>query len=424
MDVLYNFIFMPIASILLVFIKLFNKNIKNREHTCLKLLKNFKDDNTHKSKKIWLHAASMGEFEQAKPIIEMFKANHPGIKIYVSFFSPSGYENQKNYSYADYIFYLPIDKKANAIKFIDLIKPDLAVFIRYEIWYNYLNQLSKRNIPIYLINATKPQSRKLDFYYKKCLVLIDKIYTMNPNEIDYFRNEINHKAVFPLWDTRFDRISEKVEQNRLNPLFIKELFGSRLVFTAGSTWEPDEDIIIPAINKLNEKFNNLISLIIVPHQPTKEHISNLKFKLDNHVLLSEIENNQQAFIGNFKEKNPVIIVDSISKLLRIYANANIAYIGGAFGVGVHSVTEPVGYGVPVAVGPKYHNSPDAIVLEKITVLKSVNNADDLYNWLLRLIQNRELISYISNKAEKYVKTRCGSTAVIYKELFESMSRNK
>ncbi len=426
MSFLYNFIFMPIANFLLFFIKLFNSKIKNREIACSEILNEFANSRirANSKKKIWFHAASMGEFEQAKPIIEMFKKQNSEFLIYVSFFSPSGYNNQKNYPYADYIFYLPIDKKSNARKFIELLKPDIAVFIRYEIWFNYLNILNKNKIPIYLINATTPQSRKLDFYYSRCLSLFTKIFTMNPNEAEYFKTIVTDRSVYPMWDTRFDRINSNVEENRLKPLFNKELFGDRLVFACGSTWAPDEDIIISAVNRINlsQKHHNSIALIIVPHEPTKEHIAELKLKLDDYILLSELENNQTNNIDLFMQKNPVIIVDSIGKLLRIYANANISYIGGAFGAGVHSVTEPAGYGVPVAVGTKYHNSPDAIELEKITVLKSVKSADELYNWLIRLIENPELIAYISQKAENYVKSRCGNSEIIYQDILFELNK--
>jgi 3-deoxy-D-manno-octulosonic-acid transferase len=424
MSFIYNYLFMPIAGLLLSLIKLFNPKFKKREQTCLRLLNGFKNSPLYNcnQKRIWFHAASMGEFEQAKPIIELIKKRNPEILVFVSFFSPSGYENQKNYPVSDYLFYLPFDIKSNARKFIKIIKPDIAVFIRYEIWLNYLIELNKNNKPAYLANATAPRSRKLNLYYKKCFPLFKKIFTMNPIELGYFTNIIGHNSVRSLWDTRFDRINEKVEDNRSKPLFNKELFGDRLVFVCGSTWSPDEDIIIPAVNKLNSspKHINSIALIIIPHQPTAEHISELKSKITNYVLLSKLENEQENNIGKFKENNPVIIVDSIGKLLRIYANANIAYVGGAFGVGVHSVTEPAGYGIPVAVGTKYSNSPDAIELEKITVLKSVRNSDELYKWLLRLSENQELIAYISNKAENYVKSRCGSSELIYKDILEEL----
>lgn len=418
MSLFYNILFIPIARLLLLIYKIINKKYRNRDKVCRDILKDFYNTTLrHKpEQKIWFHAASMGEFEQAKPLIEMIKKENPDTIIYVSFFSPSGYDNQKNYPHTDYMFYLPIDTKSNAKNFIELLNPDLAVFIRYEIWFNYLNVLKKKKIPAFLINATMPGSRKIDFYYKKAIKLFEQIYTMNPDHTNYFIDIIKHKSVFSLWDTRFDRIRTKVNDNSKNPLFIKELFNDRLVMVCGSTWQPDENIIIPAINRINEKFDNAIALVIVPHEPTKEHINELVPKLHKYRLLSEIETNQADYIEYFNNNNPVIVVDSIGKLLRIYANANISYVGGAFGVGVHSVTEPAGYGLPVCVGEKYHNSPDAIELEKITVLKSVASEEELYNWVSRLLQNQELIAYISNKAMNYIDSRCGSTQVIFNQI--------
>ncbi len=416
-DIFYSYIFIQAAMLAVKIIKLFNPKIKAREDKCEALLSKYsKVSNQSQGTRYWFHSASMGEFEQAKPIIEKLKSTEPNCFIFVTFYSPSGYENQKSYKYADAIAYMPIDSKHNARRLINIIKPDKAIFIRYEIWLNHLLELKKQNIPTYLVNASKPGSEYLNFYYRKAFNLFDKIFVMNDSEIKYFTKVVRHNFVRILPDTRFDRIMERVNANKNNPLFDKRIFGNNLVLVAGSSWGADENLIITAVNRINSESGRKISLIIVPHEPTPEHLKILSEKCSDFVLLSEFEINPSKYSEAIANKQTAIIVDSIGKLLRIYANANIAYIGGAFGVGIHSVTEPAGYALPLSCGPKMQNSPDAVELEKIGVLNIVKNDNELYTWLKKIISDKAYYNKLAKESGDYVRSRVGATDKFISEL--------
>ena len=408
----YSYLFLPIANSAIRIISIFNSKIKNRLNKCEELLQKYEQEPIYsnaKAKRYWFHAASMGEFEQAKPIIEKLKQVEPDCFVFVTFFSPSGYENQKNYQFADAIAYMPIDTKANANRLINIIKPNMAIFVRYEIWLNHLQILNSRQIPTILVNSSRPQSKLLDYYYRKAYNLFDKIFVMNENDSKYFVDIIKHKYVQVLADTRFDRIMERVLLNKDNPIFEEKLFGSNLVLVAGSTWSPDEDIILDAVNRINQESDKKISLVLVPHEPTEDHITNLVKKCNRSILLSEYLAAPDKYIEDISNPETIIIVDSIGKLLRLYANADIAYVGGAFGVGIHSVTEPAGYSLPIICGPKMQNSPDAIELKKLGSLISVDNSTELYKQLLRLISSQTERLHLAAIAGNYVSSRSGTT---------------
>jgi 3-deoxy-D-manno-octulosonic-acid transferase len=418
-------------------VKPFTKKLKEREGMWEDLLDSLDKIPNNNEKRIWFHAASMGEFEQAKPIIELIKKSNPEIVIIVSFYSPSGYNNQKDYQYADAVLYMPFDTRMNASYFIKRINPDFAVFVRYEIWRNHLELLQKKKIPTYLICATKPNNPIL---YKNFLLraftksnynFYDKIYTISKEHSNFFKELNVQSNIQTLSDTRFDRIIENVEKAKNNKVLKDELFNDKdFILVAGSTWEPDETLILETVKILeNENFiektdYHSIRLILVPHEPTKKHIKNLKKLLPDALLLSEIEqyfnsNPNENEIKNYLGGNH-IIVDSIGKLLRLYANASAAYIGGAFGVGVHSVTEPAGYGIPLACGTRMTNSPDALNLMKIKGLEVVNNSEELANWLKRIISDKKEFTKISTINKQYLYDGLGSSKIISDEIMKNI----
>ena len=420
MKIIYNYCFIPFAKLAIKVLQRFNPKIKSREEQCELLMSEFeKHPRVSTGRRYWFHAASMGEFEQAKPIIEAIKQTEFNSFVFVTFYSPSGYENQKDYPYADAMAYMPIDSRANAKRIIDIIHPDIAIFIRYEIWYNHLTELKKRQIQTILVNASEPNSKVLNLYYKKAFKLFDKIFVMNAQERHYFTDIVQHKYVKILPDTRFDRIWERVKANVDNPLFDRGIFNSKLVLVAGSTWTPDDEIVIEAVDLFNKQNEKKIILVLVPHEPTAEHIVHLTAKCDNYILLSQYELAPEKYNSEIIKNNPMIIVDSIGKLLRIYANADIAYVGGAFGVGIHSVTEPAGYGLPIITGPNMTNSPDAVELKELALLQIVNNSSELLEYLNRLNTDSGLYKNINQQISEYVLYRTGSTKKFLVELYVS-----
>lgn len=416
---LYNII-INIINLFVSIYKHFDKKLLLRESKWQKLLGNIKPK-TENEIRYWFHSASMGEFEQAKPIIESLKAKNHNVKIICSFFSPSGYENQKKYKYADYMLYFPIDTKKNIHAFIDRIQPDKVVFVRYEIWPNCLSYLKTLTIPVYLICASVPTVLKnhhqhfLRQFYLNSYKMFNQIYSISHEEFITF-NELGVKInIKSSNDTRFDRIIQKVKEFKANPYFDNDLLAEKNVIVAGSSWEPDEDILINAYNKLKDDNCNLL-LVLVPHEPTEKHIKRMLSLQNEFVLLSEIDNIKIDIKDVLKDKK-IIIVDSIGKLLKLYANADIAYIGGAFGVGVHSVTEPAGYGVPLICGKGFANSPDAVNLNKLGALSAVANEHELYSELKLIIENNNKKTLMGNTALNYIMQGQGASEIVLKEIF-------
>lgn len=417
---IYNLFFVLPAKILLPFVSLFNKKIRKREKDWKKLLDNTIIDNTRK--KIWFHSASMGEFEQAKSIIEAIKQQNPEIFIITSFYSPSGLENQKKYKYSDAMLYLPFDTKNSVKIFLDKIQPDCSVIIRYDLWLNLLTELKRRKIPIFLINATKPRKLSSNFimfkaFLKKVYSLIDEIATVGEQHTNFFKKILPEKNIQTLTDTRFDRIINQIELSRKEPVLNKDIFKrNQLVLIAGSTWEPDETMIWKAYNSISPDLRSKLRLIFVPHEPTDEHLKKLKNLCGNVIFLSKLLHNLELI-----DKNPPetpIVVDSIGKLLRLYGIADFAYVGGGFGVGIHSVTEPAGYGIPIATGPKINGSPDAINLMSLGSLFPINNSQELQNWLSKMINNSEVRIKAGKISQDYIFRNSGSTKVVVKKILD------
>ena len=406
------------------FIQPFNKKLKEREGMWEDVMDEFLEKESRLTgKRVWFHAASMGEFEQAKPVIEQLKGNYPHIHVIVSFYSPSGYNNQKDYEYADAVLYMPIDTGQNARYFINSIKPDVAIFVRYEIWHNHLNYLKRRKIPTLLICATMPNSTAmrenlfLRSFLKKSYLCFTNIYTINEQQTEFFRKlGIEHVETFT--DTRFDRIAKTVDMARQNPIlgsnFIRK---DDFVLVAGSSWPPCEKMIIDSYVSIQEYRDKTIKLVIVPHEPTEEHINELAMQLGKFILLSEYEKNPKKDYSEFQ----ILIVDSIGKLLKLYSSAHAAYIGGGFGVGIHSVTEPAGYGIPLSTGPKIDNSPDAVQLQKLGAISIVENADSFSNWMKLLIDNPEETGRIGKISHDFVHKQKGSSKKIARAIEKYLS---
>jgi 3-deoxy-D-manno-octulosonic-acid transferase len=429
-EIVYNCLFIPFGKAYFAFFSLFKNKISQRTNKIHYLI-DYIPNKQYAQKRIWFHSSSMGEFEQAKPVIEKLKLIKPDISIICTFFSPSGYENQKNYKYADYVLYIPFDCRYEASKFLSKLDCDLAVFVRYDTWFNHLKILNIMNIPVILINGTIPGGTDSLIgliskpYFQYIYSFFTKIFTVGERHTNFYKNNIKCKNVFTLNDTRLDRISSQVESASKNPVIPNGVFDNEFVMVAGSSWEKDEELIYNAIDVINTN-NFILRTIFVPHEPTPIRIEQICKKVKDSILLSELE---PLFLNDSIENiklilhNKHIIVDSIGKLLRLYANADAAFVGCGFGDGVHSTVEPAGYSIPVASGPNILKSPDAMELKKIGALRIVKYSDDLTHWISNFINNPTDKDRIGKIAGDYVNNSKGSTDKIVDELLNILDKS-
>jgi len=420
--IIYNYFFIPVLYLLLRIGSFFNpkirKGIKDRKRLFEDLILSLISlDN--KKKLIWFHSSSMGEFEQAKPIIEKLKANK-SVNILATFFSPSGYENSKNYPFADIVSYMPFDTSGEAKRFIKTVQPDLAVMMRYDIWPNFIWQLKENNIPCLLVDATmrKNSNRKILFsksFHKSLYKDITRILTVSKDDLKNFKDfSIPDSKLRSVGDTRFDRVYQKSQAAKEKKLFKENYFAGKKVFVAGSSWESDEDVYLPAFLKLTKYEPDLV-LILVPHEPTIQRLE----KLENYFS-GKTSTIRLSYLNNYNNEN-VIIVDSIGILLTLYYYADVAYVGGSFKQGIHNVLEPAVYGIPVIFGPKIENSQEAKKLVEIGGAKLINNKNEIYRHLRLLLSNDELRKKIGKISLEYVIHNIGATDKIIKEI-NSISR--
>jgi len=358
---------------------------------------------------IWIHSSSLGEFEQGRPVIEAIKAKHPQYKIFLTFFSPSGYEIRKNYALADYVFYLPSDSPANARKLIKYVAPEMAIFIKYEFWYNYLNELNKNKIPTYIISAIFRENqlffRWYGGWYKKMLFFFDHIFVQNQTSKNLLEN-IGIKNITITGDTRFDRVEALVSQSK--KLELIEIFKqNKPVFIAGSSWQPDEEIIVNYINSTNRD----IKFIIAPHEIGESNVQRLCSQIKKQtVRYSQIEKDKLV-------DAQVLIIDNIGMLSAIYKYGEIAYIGGGFGTGIHNILEAATYGMPVIFGPKHQKFQEATDLVAQKGAFAIRNQNDFNKIVDSLWDNPEIVTNAGNVCRNYVVQNLGATDKIMKIIF-------
>jgi 3-deoxy-D-manno-octulosonic-acid transferase len=351
----------------------------------------------------WFHASSLGEFEQGRPLIEAIKLKNPSVKILITFFSPSGYEPRKNYKSADYIFYLPMDSKRNASRFIELINPSKAFFIKYEFWYHYLKELKKQNVPVYLVSANFRNGqiffRWYGGWFRKILRIFSHIFVQNPGS-EKLLKEIGLKNVTISGDTRFDRVAEIARQSVFIELAEKFSKDSTVII-CGSTWDKDEDILVQYINTSPWK----IKYIIAPHEIHPSKIERLIKKLDKPAVRFS-----SATVKNINDYQ-VLIIDNIGMLSSLYRYADIAYIGGGFGAGIHNILEAATFGLPVVFGPNYGKFREAVDLAAAGGAFPVNNFSDLKRKFGELLENSQY-KKAGKISKEYVINSQGATRKI------------
>jgi 3-deoxy-D-manno-octulosonic-acid transferase len=358
-------------------------------------------------KYIWIHCASLGEFEQGRPVIEKVKKDMPDYKIILTFFSPSGYEIQKNYQLADIICYLPYDTTDNAGKFISLVDPVLVIFVKYEFWYNFISGLKNKNIPLYLISGIfrKEQIffRWYGSFFRKILKMFSRIFVQDTRSLDLLRS-IGIENVSLAGDTRFDRVIQ-IAGNAIDIFQIERFRGEERLFLAGSSWKQDEEIISQYINRHPDK----MKWVFAPHEIDISNIERLeKLIRVRHVRFSQ-----------FSEECTdarVMIIDNIGMLSSAYRYADIAAVGGGFGKGIHNILEPACWGMPVLFGPNHEKFREAEELVSAGGAKSFDSYDSFSDTLELLLGNKILYSEASETARKYVRENAGATDKILKEI--------
>ncbi|WP_150451839.1 3-deoxy-D-manno-octulosonic acid transferase [Arenibacter lacus] len=407
MSRIYNFA-LQTANLFLRLIALFHPKIKLFVDGRKSVFPYLEGSLSPEDRVFWVHTASLGEFEQGLPIIERLKTAYPSHKIVVTFFSPSGYEVKKNSEVAHAITYLPLDTFKNAQRFVEVVNPELAIFVKYEIWPNYLKALGERNIPTLLISAL---FKKQQIYFKnyggfmrKALGQFSHIFVQNQQSVDLL-HQIGIHSVTVGGDTRFDRVMEILERD--NQLAFMEAFKTDTpLLVAGSTWPEDEAVLVPYINNAPSHFK----YVLAPHNIKADHINKLKESIHKKtVLYSQLRNKSLS-------QYDVLILDTIGLLTKTYSYADIAYVGGGFATGLHNTLEPAVFGIPVLIGSNYQGFKEAEDLVEEGGVLVVNNPEEFKSNMDRLHSDQEYLTRTGNINGSYVIKNKGASIRIMEHI--------
>ncbi len=377
-------------------------------------------DHTHPI--IWFHCSSVGEFEQARPLIEWYKENCSEYRILLTFFSPSGYEMRKNYPLADWIYYMPLDTVSNACRFLDIAKPQKAIFIKYEFWYNFLTQLNKRGIKTYIVSAIfredQPFFKPYGGLFRRMLKSFTALFVQDMQSAQLLESIGLKENVTVCGDTRFDRVNQITAASKEFPAI--EIF-SRNAFTvlAGSTWGPDEEILAASVKNFSKA-----KLVIAPHEIHKEHIDKICTQFKGYRIIKFSEFNEKfmaAYNAGGEElakyeqelqQANVLLIDCLGILSSIYRYGKFAYIGGGFGVGIHNILEAATYSIPVVFGPNYRKFKEARDLIARQGATSVRGQEEFYGLLDNFIKSETIRKERGKVCLNYVKENLGATEKI------------
>jgi len=405
MKVLYN-LGIHIFSLLAYLIAPFNSKaslwVKGRKNWERKISEKIKPGD----RTIWMHCASLGEFEQGRPVIEAIKEEKPEYKIVLTFFSPSGYEIRKNYEKADCICYLPSDTPGNASKFIGLVRPEKVIFVKYEFWNNYISELYREQIPLYLISGIFRQGQHFFKWYgaffRTMLEKFERIFVQDQKSSDLLAT-IGIERVTLAGDTRFDRVVQ-IARTARKIYQLEQFRGNEKLFLAGSSWRQDEEIIAEYINM----FPHRMKWVFAPHEIDKANIDRLEklFKV-KCVRFSEF--------GDARDDARVMIIDNIGMLSSAYSYAYIAAIGGGFGKGIHNILEPACWGIPVVFGPNFEKFREAVDLKNRGGAETFTTEDGFKKILDLWLSDEKYYTSCAKEAAKYVKENTGATGIIMKE---------
>ncbi|NEX13207.1 MAG: 3-deoxy-D-manno-octulosonic acid transferase [Prosthecochloris sp.] len=367
--------------------------------------------------RVWIHAASAGEFEQSRPIIAALKKSRPDLSVFVSFQSDSGYSVYRNYPDAAAVWYHPVDTRQNAKKTVALIRPDVVVIMRYDFWPNHLLAAKKSGARLFLVAAVlqdrsiygKPLVRQ---FYRQVFSLFDYIYTVSEKDRERFSTLFGRNDALKAGDPRFDQVVQRsANTSKIDTL--AACYAGKIVLVAGSTWERDEEILLPASMELAGK----LSLILVPHDVSPGNISRLETLLHaSGISFSRLSSLPENF-----SSNSVLVVDTVGLLAELYTLAGIAYVGGGFGVNVHNTLEPAVYGIPVLFGPNHHNSPEAEELVRITAATVIPDRDTLADTLRKLLDDPDTRALQGSLAGSFVQERLGASQTVAKKILNSIT---
>ena len=352
---------------------------------------------------IWFHAASLGEFEQGRPVIEALKENYPQFKILLSFFSPSGYEIRKNYPLADEVLYLPTDTPRHAAQWVQRHHFVAVFFIKYEFWFNYMRALKEASIPLFYISLIlKPDSYFFRWYgswFRKQLKTVSHFFVQDEITSNLLKdNGMNNVTV--CGDTRFDRVAAIARQAKPFPEIERFIQGRKCII-AGSTWPPDEQLLAGFLPQLPNDY----CLIIAPHDVSTSHVAKIKAMFPESVCYTELE---------AEKSSRILIVNTIGILSQLYQYARFVYIGGGFGVNIHNIQEPVTFGCPVVFGPKYKSFKEAVDLVGLQGAFSVRDEEELRSVFTRLMNDEAFFNQASQTCRDYLKSQVGATEIILK----------
>lgn len=404
MKFLYN-IFIKSFYVLLPILGVFFKRLKifyqDRKHTSAEL-----DSFLQQNQKpvIWIHVASLGEYEQVVPVLQKLKSMYSNYTYLISFFSDSGYRHKKNKSVADFETYIPLDTPKQAKYFVNRLNPKLAIFVKYDIWPNFLLELQHKNIKTFLIAARfRPEQIYFKYYggfFRKAVTSFAHIFTQ-----DQASGHLLNSIGFTNWtlsgDTRYDRVALQLEQD--NALaFMDNFVQNEQCMVCGSTWPEDERVLIPLINKQSVN----LKYIVAPHQIDAEAIDEFILQIDKPAI------RYSKISGNDLSGYEVLVIDNIGLLTKIYAYATIAYVGGAMGqTGLHNILEPATFGIPVIIGPNHKNFPEAAALKEFGGLKVVSNTEELILSVENLLHDENLMNTMSEASQKFIKNQKGATDI-------------
>jgi len=357
---------------------------------------------------VWFHAASLGEFEQGRPLMERLRREHPEYKILLTFFSPSGYEVRKNYEGADVVCYLPFDTYGNVLSFFRLVKPEMVFLIKYEFWLNFISYCRIKHIPVYSISSIfRPEKIFFRWYgkgYAQVLKYITHFFVQDEESKRLLATLGIEGNVTIVGDTRFDRVIDICKAARELPL-IERFKGGNLVFVAGSSWQPDEDLIVPYFNAHKD-----MKLILAPHVIDENHLRQIEEKLQRPSLRYSEANEE-----NIAEVD-CLIIDCFGLLSSIYRYGEIAYVGGGFGVGIHNVPEAAVYGIPVLIGPNNQKFREAQALLESGGCIEVHNQQDFDQTVDHLIQDPQALGDAGKACRTYIHGNAGATDTIFATL--------
>jgi len=413
----YNVLIVPVMWCVFQFGGLFNdkirRGIKGRENLNKAIERDIQ--RLHGKYRLWFHSSSMGEFEQAKPIISAIKRSRPDVDIIATFFSPSGYEHSQSYKLADVIAYLPFDSPRRVSSFVDIVRPTAVVMVRYDVWPNLIWALQKRNIPAMIANATmKKRSMRKVFLLRQfhralynCLSLI--LTVSETDKLSFQDFGITAPKIEPIGDSRFDQVKTRRDEAAKKHILSDRIVKGKQVVVIGQSWDADNVVVLPALLRLQETMPQLLT-ILVPHEPSVENLEQVEYRLEGRTSFIRFSE-----MNDYRDEK-VILIDSVGVLVPLYRFADAAFVGGSFRQGVHNVLEPAAFGIPVLYGPKHTNSQEAVALAKAGGGFVVENEEQVYGILKLLLENEPKRAEAGSKALAMVNENLGATERVMKYL--------